>query len=188
MEDKKKQNENNIAMVECPFCNKPIEAPNKVDVIFRCPNCHKELITYDKIAERKQKLKAEKMKQEQKYKLHKNLFKWGSIAAIIIFLIYIGNTAEQVDTKAIYEVTVGHKFPINAEAAKAFDKAKSEGSMAILETVGNNQLFVFFNEGDQVRILRDVVGGFPGCYLVERTFDLQTGLIPKNYLKKIATK
>lgn len=54
MEEKKNQNSNNIAMVECPFCNKPIEAPDKADVIFTCPNCHKELITYDKV-ERKKK-------------------------------------------------------------------------------------------------------------------------------------
>lgn len=34
MEEKKNQNSNNIAMVECPFCNKPIEAPDKADVIL----------------------------------------------------------------------------------------------------------------------------------------------------------
>lgn len=35
-------------MVVCPFCNKAIEAPAKIDVIFECPHCHKKLITYDK--------------------------------------------------------------------------------------------------------------------------------------------
>lgn len=50
MEEKKKTNETEVAMVICPFCNKPIEAPAKADVIFACPNCHKELITYDKNA------------------------------------------------------------------------------------------------------------------------------------------
>lgn len=35
------------AMVECPFCKKVIEAPSKPDVIFGCPNCKKELITYN---------------------------------------------------------------------------------------------------------------------------------------------
>lgn len=29
MEEKKKTNEKEVAMVECPFCNKPIEAPAK---------------------------------------------------------------------------------------------------------------------------------------------------------------
>lgn len=48
MEEKKKTNEKEVAMVECPFCNKPIEAPAKADVIFKCPHCHKELITYEK--------------------------------------------------------------------------------------------------------------------------------------------
>ena len=45
---KEKTNEKEVAMVECPFCNKPIEAPAKADVIFECPHCHKELITYEK--------------------------------------------------------------------------------------------------------------------------------------------
>ena len=45
MEEKKKTNEKEVAMVECPFCNKPIEAPAKADVIFECPHCHKELRT-----------------------------------------------------------------------------------------------------------------------------------------------
>lgn len=49
MEEKKKTNEKEVAMVECPFCNKPIEAPAKADVIFECPHCHKELITYENI-------------------------------------------------------------------------------------------------------------------------------------------
>lgn len=35
-------------MVEYPYCNKTIEAPAKPDVIFACPLCYKELITYDK--------------------------------------------------------------------------------------------------------------------------------------------
>ena len=36
------------SMVECPFCKNVIEAPSKPDVIFKCPKCYKELITYDK--------------------------------------------------------------------------------------------------------------------------------------------
>ncbi|WP_128809562.1 hypothetical protein [Bacteroides rodentium] len=57
MEEKKKTNEKEVTMVECPFCNKPIEAPAKADVIFKCPHCHKELITYDKVAEQEKKHK-----------------------------------------------------------------------------------------------------------------------------------
>lgn len=36
------------SMVECPFCRNAIEAPSKPDIIFKCPKCYKELITYDK--------------------------------------------------------------------------------------------------------------------------------------------
>ena len=35
------------SMVECPFCRNAIEAPSKPDIIFKCPQCHKELITYN---------------------------------------------------------------------------------------------------------------------------------------------
>ena len=35
------------SMVECPFCKNVIEAPSKPDVIFKCPQCDKELITYN---------------------------------------------------------------------------------------------------------------------------------------------
>lgn len=33
--------------VECPYCRKVIQAPNEPDVIFNCPNCGRELITYE---------------------------------------------------------------------------------------------------------------------------------------------
>ena len=184
MEEKKKQNGNNTVMVECPFCNKPIEAPDKADTIFTCPNCHKELITYDKIERKKEKLRNERMKQKQIYKKYKKVFKWGSIAALISLFLYIGNT-NQLDTNAIYIITEGYKAPINTEAAKAFDQAKAEGgTMKILETIGNDQLFTYFSEGDRVRIIKDIVGGFPGFCKVERISDMQTGLVPKKYLMK----
>lgn len=35
-------------MGECPFCNHAIVLPSKADVVFQCPYCYKELITYDK--------------------------------------------------------------------------------------------------------------------------------------------
>ncbi len=34
--------------VECPYCRKVIQAPNEPDVTFYCPDCGRELITYDK--------------------------------------------------------------------------------------------------------------------------------------------
>lgn len=95
MEEKKNQNSNNIAMVECPFCNKPIEAPDKADVIFTCPNCHKELITYDKVERKKETLRNERIKQEQIYKRYKKKIKWGSIIVLIISLyLYTKNTSD----------------------------------------------------------------------------------------------
>lgn len=36
-----------IAIVECPYCKQSIEAPNKMGVVFKCPVCHRELITYN---------------------------------------------------------------------------------------------------------------------------------------------
>lgn len=48
MEKENIQVKEKSAVVECPFCHKPIEAPLTPDVIFKCPQCHKELITYDK--------------------------------------------------------------------------------------------------------------------------------------------
>lgn len=34
--------------VRCPYCRKIIQAPNEPDMIFCCPDCGRELITYDK--------------------------------------------------------------------------------------------------------------------------------------------
>ena len=44
----KKKEVNETSIVECPFCKNVIEAPSKPDVVFGCPKCYKELITYDR--------------------------------------------------------------------------------------------------------------------------------------------
>lgn len=48
--------------VKCPYCHEVIKAPNQPDMTFLCPNCCKELITYDKKKEIEQ-LKEEKKEQ-----------------------------------------------------------------------------------------------------------------------------
>lgn len=42
------RNENYTEQVQCPYCHKVIKAPNRANTTFLCPNCGKELITYDK--------------------------------------------------------------------------------------------------------------------------------------------
>ncbi len=42
--------------VQCPYCHEIIKAPNKPNVTFLCPNCGKELITYDKKEEANNRL------------------------------------------------------------------------------------------------------------------------------------
>ena len=53
------------------LCKNVIEAPSKPDVIFKCPKCHKELITYDKRKESQPKAvvaeNPKKTKQKNKY-------------------------------------------------------------------------------------------------------------------------
>lgn len=56
------------SMVECPFCKNVIEAPSKPDVIFKCPKCNKELITYDKRKNPNQKLLWQKIRKRQNRK------------------------------------------------------------------------------------------------------------------------
>ena len=34
--------------VQCPYCHEVIKAPNQPGVTFLCPNCGKELVTFDK--------------------------------------------------------------------------------------------------------------------------------------------
>lgn len=77
------------SMVECPFCKNVIEAPSKPDVIFKCPKCHKELITYDKRKESQPK--AVVAENPKKTKQRKQIFICICIAIFIalfhIFLI-----------------------------------------------------------------------------------------------------
>lgn len=83
-----KQEKKEVAMVECPYCNKPIEAPAKADVIFVCPHCNKELITYDKTAEPEQSRKMETKKKRIDSKTEKLILKWSCIVAFIGLLCY----------------------------------------------------------------------------------------------------
>lgn len=106
MEEKKKTNEKEVAMVECPFCNKPIEAPAKADVIFECPHCHKELITYEKSQEFKQEIE----KTTKTVKANNQALKWGCIAAFVsLILLYAyfteKNTAKDFSQDSYIEKT-----------------------------------------------------------------------------------
>ena len=42
------ENKSYTERVQCPYCREVIKAPNQPDVTFLCPNCGRELITYDK--------------------------------------------------------------------------------------------------------------------------------------------
>ncbi|WP_455966815.1 hypothetical protein [Bacteroides fluxus] len=112
MEEKKKTNEKEVAMVECPFCNKPIEAPAKADVIFECPHCHKELITYEKCQELKQKI--EKITKTDK--ANNQTLKWGGIAAfasLILLYAYFKTTAKDSPQNSYIEKTEKHTTSID---------------------------------------------------------------------------
>lgn len=38
--------EKDTEIVQCPYCKQSIEAPSKSGVVFNCPICHREIITY----------------------------------------------------------------------------------------------------------------------------------------------
>ena len=48
MDEQKSGNSIYTEWVQCPFCHKIIKAPNQPGLIFSCPNCDRELKTYDK--------------------------------------------------------------------------------------------------------------------------------------------
>lgn len=101
-ENIKQEGKRGITMVECPFCNQPIEAPDKADVIFTCPNCHKELITYDKSRDSGQGIG----KSAKTHKANYQTLKWGCIAAFIslslLYAHYTNNSATQDSSQKIY--------------------------------------------------------------------------------------
>lgn len=176
MEEKKKTNEKEVAMVECPFCNKPIEAPAKADVIFECPHCHKELITYEKIAKQG--------KSMQNSNTQKQILKWGGIIAFISLLLCISIT-DNVDMNATYVVTRDYDAAINVDTEKALVKAAVDGdNMKTLEIIGKQQTIHFYS-GDLVKITRSTVRGLPDHYRVTRISDGASALIPKKYLTKM---
>lgn len=51
------ENKSYTERVQCPYCREVIKAPNQPDVTFLCPNCGRELITYDKEEEVPQNIK-----------------------------------------------------------------------------------------------------------------------------------
>lgn len=82
--ENKETNINNI-MVECPFCSKVIKAPNKPDVIFKCPHCHKDLISYDKRTEQIQQTD----KNRKRTFSQKQLTIGGCFIILITILLYL---------------------------------------------------------------------------------------------------
>ncbi|AVM56418.1 hypothetical protein C3V43_00465 [Bacteroides heparinolyticus] len=172
-------------VVECPFCHKPIEAPLKPDIIFKCPQCQKELITYDKEQEflREQKaIAAKKAKQQKKAKQNKLILKWGSIAACIILLAYFFHI-DSPDMQAVYIVAKDYRAAINEEVEKELVKAaRDHDNLRTVELIGSYTIDL--KRGDQVKITGDVVRGLPGYYKIQRQSDGASGIIPQNYLKK----
>ncbi|WP_300550042.1 hypothetical protein [uncultured Bacteroides sp.] len=83
----KKKEVNATSTVECPFCKNVIEAPSKPDVVFGCPQCYKELITYDKtvVAENPKKTKQKKQ-----------IFIWICIIFILLSYFSFYNTHHQI--------------------------------------------------------------------------------------------
>lgn len=176
-----KPQEKEIAMVECPCCNKAIEVPAKSDVILACPHCNKELITYDKSP----KSQIQQTKDITDYIKQRNVLKWGKVAAFLCFLIYIiiYNTPNM---NATYIVTKDYTAAIDSETEKALVQAAVNGdNMKTLEIVGNrNNRTVQFYQGDRVKITKNVVRGLPDHYRVKRLSDGASALIPYKYLQK----
>lgn len=172
------QEEKEIAMVECPYCNKAIEAPAKSDVIFTCPHCNKELITYDK----RPKSQVQSTKHIIDYIKQRNVLKWVGVAAFLYLLVYI--ITYTPDMNATYIVTKDYIAAIDSETAKALVQAAVDGDkMKTLEIIGNKRTVQFY-QGDRVKITRDIVRGLSDHYRVERLSDGASALIPYKYLKK----
>ena len=86
--DRALKNVETSTMVECPFCKQGIEAPDKPGVIFECPNCHKELITYDKRREQPRLEREKELEKQLKAERLKFLITIGVLAAVVFFLIF----------------------------------------------------------------------------------------------------
>ena len=96
MENNNEMKKIDSSMVECPYCKNMIEAPDKPDVIFKCPKCHKELITYDKRKESQSK--ADVAENPKKTKQKKQIFICIAIfiALFSYFSFYIDNKHHQI--------------------------------------------------------------------------------------------
>lgn len=176
------EEERDVAMVECPCCNKAIEVPAKSDVILTCPHCNKELITYDKSP----KSQIQLTKDFTDYIKQRKVLKWGKVAAFLCFLIYIiiYNIPNTPDMNAIYIVTESYTAATDSETEKALVQAAvNDDNMKTLEIIGNNRT-VLFKQGDRVKITKNVVRGLPDHYRVKRLSDGASALIPYKYLQK----
>lgn len=179
-ENIKQEEKREVAMVECPFCNKGIEAPSKADIIFKCPHCFKELITYDKTQESPKK---QIQHDDNNVKKKKQILIWGCIIAFIGLLFYT-SVADTSHMYATYIIIQDYDAAIDVETEKALVKAAVDGDkMKTLEIVGNKQTIHFF-KGDRVKITRDMIRGLPDYYRVERLSDGASALIPQKHLKK----
>lgn len=110
------QNTNNNAKttwVRCPYCLKLIQAPNQPDVTFPCPNCGKELLTYEKERTNNSRL----IENAEQKEIPKNIDKWNwgafflswiwgimngvywplYVALVFLFLYLVAGTSMSID-------------------------------------------------------------------------------------------
>ena len=120
---------------------------------------------------------------QESIKQKKQLLIWGCIITFLCLFVYT-SIIDKPDMHAIYIITKDYDAAINVEVEKALVKAAVDGDrMKTLEIIGNKQTIHFY-QGDQVKITRDVVRGFPDHYRVERLSDGASALIPVKYLVK----
>lgn len=175
----------NVVMVECPYCRHGIEAPDKLGVVFKCPNCRKELITCD-IEEEKKRLEKARMLTEKLEKREScRWMKILGIAVIVMLVTYIGLNHDIGNSGGFGKgdvciVSRDFDAAINEEAAKAFiQAARDEDRLKVLELVGSGQT-VHLVAGEKVRIIRNTSYG----YLVQRVKDLRNCYVPPSVLRK----
>lgn len=91
------------AIVECPYCKQGIEVPAKFGVIFECPNCHKELITYDKRRELPRLEREKELEKKLKVEQLKFWITLGVVAIVALFLVkfYLNRRYESVVDKDV---------------------------------------------------------------------------------------
>ncbi len=163
MENNNEIKNRDYSMVECPFCKNTIEAPSKPDVIFKCPKCRKELITYNK-------KKESKPKDQKKVKQKKQIFIWIFITFILLlyFSLNMDNKHHQI-AKWVDPVS-GTFFELYQENENIYlnysdiktvlcDLYISKGKEYKFHDDTNNGFF-YYPEGAQMYIAE----GFEECY------------------------